>query len=64
MEQEGRAGRLERRDLASDAFGALLFGSCGEALVQLTTEECAEEPSYVRLRALKTGARSLISSTR
>jgi alkylated DNA repair dioxygenase AlkB len=38
----------------------LLFGACGEALVQLTTEEeCAEEPSYVRLRALVDGSKEL-----
>jgi hypothetical protein len=38
----------------------LLFRCCGEALLQLTTEEeCAEEPSYVRLRALVDGSKGL-----
>eukprot|EP00802_Teleaulax_amphioxeia_P019743 Tamp_19988.p1 GENE.Tamp_19988~~Tamp_19988.p1 ORF type:complete len:286 (+),score=65.23 Tamp_19988:128-859(+) len=60
VSRKARAGRAERRDQAIDAFGALLFRCCGEALLQLTTEEeCAEEPSYVRLRALVDGSKGL-----
>jgi hypothetical protein len=33
VSRKARAGRAERRDRAIDAFGALLFGACGEALV-------------------------------
>ena len=58
--RKARAGRFERRDLDIDAFGALLFGSCGEALVKLTTEEeFASEPSYMRLQDLVDGSKEL-----
>jgi len=60
VSRKARAGRFEQRDPAIDAFGALLFGSCGEALARLTTEEeCASEPSYMRLRALVDGRKEL-----
>ena len=55
-----RKGGKGKRVPAFDEFGSLVFGLCAEALsTALCEEDCAQEPSYQRLRDLAQGRRRL-----